>query len=471
MADTIGAEGMGLYQLIMPLYMLVWSLTSSGFSTAISKLTAAENAAKKDPRPILRCAALLSVSLSIVIGVVIHKKADFIAIHLLNDERCALSLHLISFCFPFMALGSCVRGYFFGMQNSLPPAVSQVAEQITRMAVIFAIGSLLIPGGIEYACAAAVTGMCVGEIVSCIYVVICYITRRKPTARLKGLSKKAACKSILWVAVPLTLNRLASSLLSTFENILIPSRLMLYGLTKTEAVSEFGRLTGMAMPLLMFPSSFLTAVSITIVPAISETCERHNVKTLKTTIEKSILFAAITGFAASALFISLPGEISSLIYGDASIGNILFMLGFISPFMYVNVILAGILNGLGEQNAIFINGLTGSVICLSFVWFAVPRLGIYGCILGNLVSMTVVSSLNIHKVSKNVDLGLNAADIFIKPLLISMFCIFAVRLIKPMIHLPKNISTILCAAAMSAMFALLLLITGTVSTADLKRIS
>ncbi len=470
MADTIGAEGMGLYQLIMPVYMLVWSITSSGFSTAVSKLTAAENAVGRSPRPILFSSAAISVSLSVLIGVTMHRNADAAALYFLNDARCALSLRLISFCFPFMALGSCIRGYFFGMQHSLPPAVSQVAEQITRMAVIFAIGSLLIPRGIEYACAAAVVGMCAGEIVSCIYVVLCCFGVRKKRAAAKALSCKAACKAILAMAVPLTMSRLISSLFSTLENILMPSRLILSGLDKTAAVSEFGRLTGMAMPLLMFPSSFLTAVSITIVPAISEACEKHSRRGLKSTAEKSMLFAAVTGFGASALFIALPHEISALVYGDSSVGDILFMLGFLCPFMYLNVILTGILNGLGEQNAIFANGLAGSLICLMFVLFAVPRLGVYGSILGSLVSMAITASLNVYRVGKNTEFSINGCDILIKPLLCALFCILSVSCIKSLVAplICPNAATLLLAIAECLIFCLLLLATGAVSIADVR---
>ncbi|MCD8159392.1 MAG: oligosaccharide flippase family protein [Clostridiales bacterium] len=256
MADLICAEGMGLYQLIVPVYMLAWSISSSGFSTVISKLTASEKAAGRTPCLILKLSVFMSVGLGIALGFILWENADFMAEYILNDIRTALSLKLICFCFPFVALGSCIRGYFFGLQNSLPPAVSQVIEQITRMTVIFLIGGLLIPKGIEYACAAAVTGMCAGEIVSAVYILISLFSEPKNKKHFKNRNLLSAYKLILAMVIPLTLNRLISSLLSALENILIPLRLELYGLSKTDAISEFGRLSGMALPLIMFPSSF-----------------------------------------------------------------------------------------------------------------------------------------------------------------------------------------------------------------------
>ncbi|MCD7903992.1 MAG: polysaccharide biosynthesis protein [Clostridiales bacterium] len=472
MAELIGAEGMGLYQLIVPVYMLVWSISSSGFSTVISKLTASEKATGRKPSLILKLSAAMSVGASVILGCFIYKNADFIAERLLNDLRTALSLRLICFCFPFMALSSCIRGHFFGLQNSLPPAVGQVVEQITRMAVIFLIGGILIPKGIEYACAAAVTGMCVGEIVSCFYILISLFTGAERKRALKGRSLTSACKLILAMVIPLTLNRLISSLLSAAENILIPSRLEVFGLSKTAAVSEFGKLSGMAMPLIMFPSSFLTAVSITIVPAISESCAAKNTRAIKTTSEKSVLFATVTGFGAAALFLTLPGEISSLIYGEETIGDILFMLSFLCPFMYLNVILSGILNGLGEQMSIFINGLTGSLICLLSVWFIIPRFGIYGYIFGSLFGMLITSALNLYRVNKNSALSLNLSDFILKPLLSSALASLSVSRLKAYISplFSSALSALILCLALCLIFAFSLILTGTVKKRDIAAV-
>ncbi|MCD8089781.1 MAG: polysaccharide biosynthesis protein [Clostridiales bacterium] len=468
MAELIGAEGMGLYQLIVPVYMLVWSISSSGFSTVISKLTASEKAAGRNPVLILRLSALLSVSTGFILGAAVYFNSDFIAQNILKDIRTALSLKLICFCFPFMALGSCIRGYFFGMQNSLPPAVSQVVEQITRMTVIFLIGNLLIPKGIEYACAAAVTGMCVGEIVSGCYIFLSLLSKPKGHRYNKTGGLVSACGLILAMVIPLTLNRLVSSLLSAAENILIPLRLQLYGLSKTDAVSEFGRLSGMAMPLIMFPSSFLTAVSITVVPAISESCASKNSRAVKAAAEKSVLFASITGFGAAGLFLTLSDEISSLIYGNSSVGDMLFMLGFLCPCMYLNVMLTGILNGMGEQISIFTNGLAGSLICLAFVWFAVPRLGIYGYIFGSLAALVLTSALNLYRVNKNTALSLSLSDYLLKPLLSAALpCLICLKLKETaVLPLAPPLQTIALCLFIGISFTALLILTGAVKKSD-----
>ncbi|MCC8097537.1 MAG: polysaccharide biosynthesis C-terminal domain-containing protein, partial [Eubacterium sp.] len=269
--------------------------------------------------------------------------------------------------------------------------------------------------------------------------------------------------------IPLTLNRLISSLLSALENILIPLRLELYGLSKTSAISEFGRLSGMALPLIMFPSSFLTAVSITIVPAISESCAVKNNRAVRAAAEKSILFAAVTGFGAAGLFITLPEEISSLIYGSNSIGDILLMLRILWPWMSLNVMLTGILNRLGEQMSIFINGLTGSLICLGFVWFVIPKAGLYGYIFGSLCGIVLTTGLNLYRVNKNSALKLSLSDSLLKSLLSAASAGLMTERLKKIIlfKLPSGFSAVLLCMVFALTFSALLILTGAVEKRDI----
>ena len=118
MSDAIGSEGMGLYQLVMPIYLLSWSVTSSGFSTAVSRITA--NAAKRrfaDTEKTIASAAALCISVSLAVAALMFFFADKAALYILGDERTAISLKILSFAIPFMSVGSCVRGYFFGGQR------------------------------------------------------------------------------------------------------------------------------------------------------------------------------------------------------------------------------------------------------------------------------------------------------------------------------------------------------------------
>ena len=375
MAKTIGAEGMGLYQLITPIYLLVWSVSASGLSTTMSKLTAQEKARgyMGNVKRILHLSIIGTIIISLIFSVTLYRFSEIIALVIVKDSRTALSLRIISLCFPFMSAGSILRGYYLGLQNTSISAISQVLEQCVRMVVIYLLAGLLIPKGLEYACSAAVWGMAIGEVISFLYVLIYYIFKRKMYAS-SILSYKGALSMILSMAIPLTLNRMAGSLFSTAENILLPQQLQVYGLTQGESISLLGRLTGMAMPLITFPSSLLTALATATMPAISESyaLKKHN--RIKSTLHQSLTFTAIISAFTTGIFIAFPTELGILIYSQRQIGDMLKILAILCPFMYTQVTMSAVLNGLGEQLFIFKIGLLSSTINLCAICFAVPFL-------------------------------------------------------------------------------------------------
>ena len=215
MSNTIGAEGMGLYQLIMPIYMLVWSISSSGISTAVSKITSEECGRRRNCIKTLVSSALFSSAAALFSSIVVFIFSDIISSKLLGDARCSSLLKILSLCFPFMACGSCIRGYFYGLQKHIYPACAQVFEQIIRVAVVFTLYPFFFSKGMEYACAAAVTGVAVGEILS-FFLTVIFLKHSK--AAYKETSS-ASVLNVLAIAFPLTLTRVSASLLSTVENV------------------------------------------------------------------------------------------------------------------------------------------------------------------------------------------------------------------------------------------------------------
>lgn len=418
MAKTIGAEGMGLYQLITPIYLLVWSVTSSGLSTTMSKLTAQEKARGYigNIKRLLHFSLIATIAMALTASFVIYNLSEYIAEFIVKDSRTALSLRIISICFPFMSAGSVLRGYYLGLQNTAVSAISQVLEQCVRMAVIYMLAELLIPKGLEYACSAAVWGMAIGEIISFVYVLIYYILKKK-TYSPPVISPKGALVMIGAMAIPLSLNRMAGSLFSTAENILLPQQLQVYGMTQAESISLLGRLTGMAMPLITFPLSLLTALATATMPAISESYALKNHKRIKSTLHQSLTFTAIIGTFTTGIFIVFPDELGILIYSQKQVGAMLKTLAILCPFMYTQVTMSAVLNGLGEQLFIFKIGLLSSLINLSAICFAVPFYGIDGFIYPWIINSILVTLITIYRVSNVLDINIPFLRQYVKPVL------------------------------------------------------
>ena len=418
MSNLMGAEGMGLYQLIMPVYALAWSISCAGFNTTVSKLTAQEQAKGEygNMNRMLRQSVVITTLLGILLSVLLFFGAGLVAEHFFNDARTVLPLQILAFAFPFMAAGTCMRGYFIGLQEAKIPALNQVLEQIVRMAIVYVLAARFVPMGLEYAAAVALFAIVGEEIFSCIFVFAAYKWRKKkPRPKKKPtLTSRQTLALIMAMALPLTGNRVAGSLLSAWENVLIPQRLQMFGLNATEAISEFGRITGMAMPLIFFPTAVLTALSVTLVPAVSEATAAKDLRGVSTIANKSLLFAAITGMGAASLFLFFSHELGLAIYNQP-IGLMLQLLGIMCPFIYMQIIISGVLNGLGCQMFIFRNSLISSGISIGFIYVFVPQFGLVGYIFGWLVSLLVVIAMGLYKVRQFMPLEMEFSKWLLKP--------------------------------------------------------
>jgi len=304
------------------------------------------------------------------------------------------------------------------LQEAKIPALNQVLEQIVRMVVVYLLAARFVTRGLEYAAAVAVVAIVAEEIFSCFFVFACYKWRRKKNKvqQAASLSQMQIFTLIMCLALPLTGNRVAGSLLSAWENVLIPSRLQMFGLTSAEAISEFGRITGMAMPLIFFPTAVLTALSVTLVPAVSEAVAAKDLRGVSTIASKSLLFAALTGMSAAALFMTFSHELGLAIYNQP-IGLMLQLLGIMCPFIYMQIVISGVLNGLGCQMFIFRNSLISSGISIGFIYVFVPQFGLVGYIFGWLVSLVVVIALGLYKVRQYMPLELEFTKWLVKPLI------------------------------------------------------
>ncbi|MFV0315322.1 MAG: oligosaccharide flippase family protein [Anaerotignum sp.] len=463
MSNTIGAEGMGLYQLILPIYILTWSITSAGFTTTISRLTAQENIRGQSGNigRIVKQSIALSVLVSIIVSGCLFLLADEIALGILKDNRTALSLRLLSFAIPFMAAGSCFRGFFLGLQNAVIPALSQVLEQFIRILTIYLLAGIFVPMGLAYACCAAIAGVVLGEFLSFSFVAISYFhfKRRKKMIKRPTLSALASCSMILSMALPLSATRIIGSLLATTENILIPRQLQLYGQNAVEALSSYGELTGMAMPLILLPSACLVAASISLIPEISEACAVHQNERIRRTVSVTFLFTFIVGIGATALFAVFSREICYIVYNRQNLGEILFPLAFICPFLYAQTTLHGLLNGMGEQFFLFRSNMFASAITIGGIWFFMPLYGIPAFLVAWAGGMVFSVIACLHKLHSLTGVFPNLADCFIKPLLAGSASGLLIRYVIQ-ISTPSKLLFVLSLIAMGLLYLVFLLFLG-----------
>lgn len=401
MSNAIGSEGMGLYQLIMPVYMLAWSISSSGITTAVSKLTAEENGKSKgNSEKTVFCALFISLIISLFLSISVFAFSDTISSCLLKEPRTSSLLKILSLCFPFMACGSCIRGYFYGMQKHIYPAAAQVFEQVIRIATVIMLYPFFFSKGMEYACAAAVTGITTGEFCAFMLTAV-FLKSNKVHKKSSVNSYFSAAPVLLSVAMPLTLTKMSASLLSAVENVLIPTRLKIYS-SSVNSLALFGSLTGMTLPLIQFPSSVLIAISSTLMPAISSAAASGRKNSVEKAVEKSLSFTSAMSFFAFGFFFVFSKEICQIIYHRPELGNLLKKLAFLCPLIYTNITLNGILNGIGKHTFIFLNSLAASFINITAIYFLIPQIGMEAYIISSAAGLVFSCTMGLKKcIDKN----------------------------------------------------------------------
>ena len=479
MSNLMGAEGMGLYQLIMPVYALAWSISCAGFNTTVSKLTAQEQAKGEygNMNRMLKQSVIITTGLGLLLTVALYFGAELLSVYFFNDARTLMPLQILSLAFPFMAAGTCMRGYFIGLQETKIPAANQVLEQVVRMVVIYLIAARFVPRGLEYAAAAALIAIVAEEIFSFLFVFIAYRFHKKgrkfqPFNKFPTLSPAQSLTLIMGMALPLTGNRVAGSLLSAWENVLIPQRLQMFGLSATEAISEFGRVTGMAIPLIFFPTAVLTALSVTLVPAVSEAVAARDMRGVSGITSKAMLFAAVTGMGAAALFLFFGHELGMAIYNQP-IGLMLQLLGIMCPFIYMQIVLSGVLNGLGCQMFIFRNSLISSGISIAFIFLLVPQFGLSAYIFGWLVSLLVVIALGLYKIRQFMPLEMEFSRWLIRPIIAAAAAGLSARLVADRFFLEfagLRLGLVMSLVVFAIIFLVGVLLSGCISREEIERL-
>lgn len=408
LSRVFGAEGMGIYQLTSPILALTFSLTVAGMQTAISKYVAGETISKNYRYSFthLFTGFIISMTLSVLCMVGIYCYADKIALFFLMEERTAPLLRIIAFSIPMATVHSCINGYFYGIRKTIVPSACQLSEQLVRVGSVYAIYYICLQKGYAPTISFAVVGLVIGEAASMIVSLIAvkaHFSHVIPPNYGSLLSFQAlpflsAVRNLMQVAVPLSLNRVIINFLQSIESIFIPNRLMVYGYDQTAALSVYGILTGMSMPLLFFPGAITNSVCVLLLPLVSEADAGGNQQAIKKAVHKSVLYGFLLG-AVFTVFFLLGGKfLGNLLYQNELAGKFIMILSFLCPLMYIASTLNSILNGMGKTGLTFLYSIISLFVRLVFVFFAVPVFGINGYLLGLLASQLVQTLLCIFAV-------------------------------------------------------------------------
>lgn len=472
LAARIGAEGMGLYQLIYTVYNMAVTVATAGLSVAATRLSAqllaTDDAA--NARAAMRRVLALGLGLGLAAAVLLFAGAGLAAEWWLKDTRAALSLRVLAPSLPFMSVSACLRGFFLARRKVGPNSRAQIFEQIVRIGVVAACIDAALPYGEAASCAAVMLGSTVSEAASWAYMEWCYRRELRAVPRrarqpVHGLSAQ------LWaILAPIAANQYLTGLLRTVENVMVPGCLALFTGDRAAALSQYGALKGMAMPVIFFPFSFLATISTLLLPEITEAHTQGRRAALERLISRVMLVTLALSVLAGGLFTQFAREIGLVLYQSEEVGFYLSVLGPLMPFMYLESMVDGILKGLGEQLSSFRYAALDSVVRMALIALLLPRLGMKGFLFVMLVSNLLTSLLNLHRLLTVTGLRVRWMRWVVKPVL-SMICAgtacrFLLWPLAKRLCLPLLGWTIAGAAFTAAVYLLFLWLTGCAAPSD-----
>ena len=411
MSRAVGAEGLGIYNMVHPVFGICFAVCAGSIQTALSQYVAAN---MKRGRAAFRSGLIISMSLSVLLAAFICRFDDFLAARLLLEPRCAPYLPVMALSVPFAALHACINGYYYGMQKARVPAFSQVAEQVIRMAAVFLIVDIWAERGREITVTLAVYGHLVGGMAS--------------AAFLMG-------------------NRLVLNFLGSAEAIWIPNRLVRFGLTNSEAFSVYGVLTGMSLPFILFPSAITNSMAVLLLPTVAEAQSDGNEERISSVISMSLRYSCYMGVLCIGVFTMFGSQLGVSVFRDPDAGTFITILAWLCPFMYLATTLGSVLNGLGKTSITFFQNVLAMLIRLAFVLFAIPVFGIQGYLWGMLASELALALFSLISLKRLVPFRWNAWSMVLKPSLLLAISIglyrFATPISSPTGQLPLFIETAL----------------------------
>ena len=436
LANNLGAQGMGVYQLIMSLYMLVVTFATSGVSFAVSRIVS-ENMAiknKKSTKAILKTSVLWALFLGVVVCLTLLIFNKEIAKTILRDERTTNSIFYLAPSIPFMAVSACIKGYFFAKRKPLFPSTASIVEQSIKIVFIFFLLKNIQSSNINNSCAIIAIGMTLSETISCIIMTILYFKTNKTNEQnilINNKNNKGIFKNVLKNSIPIQTNNSFNAALKLVESILIIESLKIFTNGNSAiATSTYGIIKGMVLPLIMFPTSFLQSIITVLIPELSGATASGNKRAIKKACEKSLQLTIIMGVFVSAMFICFPNKIAALFYKNTEVAQMLKSLSLLCPILYVQLICMGILNAIGEQIASMKYNILEGILRIILIVLFVPKGGINAF----LVIMFITSSFSLFLYSfrlvKVTSFPIYINKILIKPIFAIILSCITVKIIS-----------------------------------------
>lgn len=468
-----GSEAMGLYSLIISVYAFSITVATASINLGTTRIVA--DALGLDDIELARRSAtkalLVSLITSSIATIILFFLAPFISSKILGDARATTPLKILSVSLIPVSVCSCLSGYFTAVRRVKVNSAFQIVAQFAKIGITVYFLSFFVDKSTEMACNALVIGSTAAEFISLAinYTLYRIDVKKKLLSSLKAgaitsISYGHITGKLLKITLPVTLSACIRSALSMFQHVLIPKGLATSGSSWTEALSSYGALHGMAMPLILFPSAFVYSFAGLLIPEVSEYCIRKDIDRLSRVSYRAVTLSLFFSIGVAGIMIFFSNELGMLVYNNAETAKYIRIMAPLIPVMYIDGTVDAVLKGSGHQvysmNVNIVDALTACIFALVLI----PKLGIWGYIISIYATEIMNTSLSLLKLISVAKIKAKLFHQVVMPLLCIVGATNLSRLALIRLNIAANspISLTLNIFITSALYIILLLLTRTI---------
>lgn len=491
LAEFISLEGMSYYQQAFPVYSALLIISTVGLPIAISKLVS-ERVTTGDYRGAY--AVFKTSRMFLILVGVITSAAMFCLAGPITQLQALpggqYSLMALAPALFFVSVMCAYRGYFQGLQNMKPTALSQIIEQFVKVAAGLALAYLLLKwtGRMEFGAMGALLGITISEAVALLYTMGAYGKQKRQMteemmmaykSKLSWPEIKPLLGKVLVLALPVTVAGLVMPIVAFVDSVIIPRSLLALGYESTAIRSMYGTLSGGVLTIINLAAIVSQALQMSVVPAISEALKLGDSDRVKANVLHGIKFAFLEGIPVTAAFFIFASPIFSFLYPSSTPGQHTLAAGLLMTMCSVAVFLpfmqtmTGVLQGIGKQNLPPVSLAVGAGVKISLSLFLMtfPQINIYGAVIGTVVCYIIAAVMNYLFVRKYTGVRIRWREHLLKPVAASAVMAAVAYLVYSLIAPYSNaMGVVACVLVGLVVYFIMLILVKAVTARELEQI-
>lgn len=383
-SKRIGSEMLGLFHLILSVYIFGITLGNFGINFAVTRLISEELAIGNNDniKKITKTSIIISFITGFLASIIIISFSDFILSHCLHGKTSKNAVILICTIIPFISMSSTISGYFFAVRKVYKSTIIQFFEQIIKIIFTVYLLNLFLPKRIDYSIVSLILGDIISEFFSFWGNFLLYkIDSKKYSTSYHIINKRFFyIKKIFKLSTPIAITSLIRSGLSTIKQLIIPLSFEKGKINCSKALSIYGEINGMAMPIIIFPNLLFSSISGLFIPEFATYNTKNQDKIIKKITKKTLVISSILSIIISFLLFFFAEKINHIVYNNNNTTFYIKILAPISIFILLDSVVDNMLKGLDAQNDVMIINITDLLLNIVIIRIVIPRFGIPGYI-------------------------------------------------------------------------------------------